>query len=103
MAKTFELYTMNGFCVIAKMAGMESTAKIRSVVSTSISTTKRGVATRRDAGPACSRTKNCCPWYTRVIGTRRRMRRIARLDSGSKCPVAVAIRTPVNTRKAPKT
>jgi hypothetical protein len=34
MAKTLEVYTMNGSKVIAKMAGIESTAKITSVVST---------------------------------------------------------------------
>lgn len=47
MAKTFEVYTINGSSVIARMAGIESTAKIRSVVSTANRTTKSGVAHRR--------------------------------------------------------
>ena len=43
MAKTFEVYTMNGSGVMAKIAGMESTAKIRSVNSTTSSASSSGV------------------------------------------------------------
>ena len=38
---------MNASCVTAKTAGTESTAKIRSVVSTASSTNARGVSARR--------------------------------------------------------
>ena len=44
IAKTFEVSTMNGSVVIAKIAGIESTAKIRSVISTRTSTRNSGVA-----------------------------------------------------------
>ena len=44
IAKTLDVSTMNGSVVIAKMAGIESTAKIRSVISTSTSTRNSGVA-----------------------------------------------------------
>ncbi len=47
MAKTFEVKTMNALRVTAKIAGMESTAKIRSVVSTSSSTSASGVSASR--------------------------------------------------------
>ncbi len=95
---------MNGSVVMAKTAGMESTAKIRSVVSTSTSTTKRGVATRRRRSPTCSRMKKLCPWYWLVTGTKRLTSRITGLLSGSmSISSCVAIRMPVNTRKAPKT
>ena len=53
---------MNGSSVMAKIAGIESTAKIRSVVSMSTSTTKSGVATVRSGCPTVSRTKNFWPW-----------------------------------------
>ena len=44
MAKAFEENTMNGSRDTARMAGMESTAKTTSVVSTRMSTANRGVA-----------------------------------------------------------
>ena len=45
-AKTFEVKTMNESLVTAKIAGILSTAKMRSVNSTTISTRKRGVKYR---------------------------------------------------------
>ena len=57
MAKTFEVKTMKGLVVIAKIAGMESSAKIRSVVSTINKTSARGVSTNLP----CSRRLNFCP------------------------------------------
>ena len=53
---------MNGSCVTAKIAGMESTANTRSVVSTSTSTTNSGVATSRRRPPTGFRTKKFWPW-----------------------------------------
>ena len=44
IAKIFEVKTINGSVVIAKIAGIESTAKIRSENSTSTSTKNSGVA-----------------------------------------------------------
>src|SRR5262249_33460909 len=46
MAKMFEVKTMNGSLVIAKIAGMESSAKTTSADSTSTSDSSRGVASR---------------------------------------------------------
>ena len=43
MAKIFEKYTINGSCVMEKMAGTESTAKITSVNSITKSTIKTDV------------------------------------------------------------
>ena len=74
-----ELYTMNGSRVSARIAGIESTAKITSVVSITISTTNSGVA---ESLPA-RRTKNLPPWYSAVTGIRRRKRRTIGLFSGS--------------------
>ncbi len=46
MAKIFDEYRIKGsFGAIAKIAGIESTAKSKSVNSTTATTTKRGVAT----------------------------------------------------------
>jgi hypothetical protein len=61
MAKMLEVKTRNGLRVTAKMAGIESTAKIRSVVSTSARTTKSGVAAVRSVPSSRSRVKNFCP------------------------------------------
>ena len=47
IAKTLLVKTMNGSVVIAKIAGMESTAKMRSVVSTSTRETASGVSIQR--------------------------------------------------------
>ena len=46
IAKMFEVKTMNGSRVTAKMAGIESTAKTTSVASTTTSTRSSGVASR---------------------------------------------------------
>ena len=56
--------TMKGSGVIAKMAGMESTAKIRSVISTMMRARNRGVMARRpmdSPGAGGRRVKNRCP------------------------------------------
>ena len=42
-AKIFEVYTRNSFCVMANAAGIESTAKIKSVVSIKTITRNNGV------------------------------------------------------------
>jgi len=44
MAKMFDVNTMNGSRVTAKIAGIESTANTRSVISTATSTVSSGVA-----------------------------------------------------------
>ncbi len=44
MAKMLEEYTIKGWVEIAKIAGIESKAKIISVVSITISTINKGVA-----------------------------------------------------------
>ena len=56
MANTFDVNTRNGSAVMAKMAGMESTANIRSVVSTKTRATASGV---RNFRPFNSTTKRC--------------------------------------------
>ncbi len=77
---------MNGSVVTAKIAGIESTAKIRSVASTSSSTRKSGVAAsaavlagRRSSGRG-SRS---------VTGISRRTRRTTGFFSGLELLVAV--------------
>ncbi|MNJ72783.1 hypothetical protein D3C77_694900 [compost metagenome] len=57
IAKIFEVKTMNGSVVTAKIAGMLSTANIKSLASISTSTRNIGVAQRT---PFC-RTKNRSP------------------------------------------
>jgi len=47
IAKMLEVNTMNGSVVTAKIAGIESSAKITSVNSTSKSAVNRGVASQR--------------------------------------------------------
>ena len=47
MANTFEVNTRKGSVVTAKMAGMESTANSRSLVSTTTRARSIGVAARR--------------------------------------------------------
>ena len=90
---------MNGSSVMAKIAGIESTANRMSLVSISTSTAISGVATSRPA----SRTVNFCPWYSEVIGTTRRKSPSTGFFSGcissSRCS---AMRMPVSTRNAPK-
>jgi hypothetical protein len=54
-ANTLEVSTMNGSVVIAKMAGMLSTAKITSVTAIRISTTNSGVNQRTPSLTVISR------------------------------------------------
>ena len=46
IANTFDVYTIKELVVMAKMAGIESTAKTRSVVSTTMRTMNSSVAYR---------------------------------------------------------
>ena len=57
IAKTFDVSTMNGSIVIAKIAGIESTAKITSTMPISRITTNSGVAILT---PSCT-VKNFSP------------------------------------------
>jgi len=100
IAKAFDVKTRNGSSVTAKIAGIESTAKMMSVVSTSTRTARSGVANHRPA----SRTVSRWPWYSSAVGTTRLNSRSAGLRSGCiswlRCR---AILIPVNTRNAPNT
>jgi hypothetical protein len=80
MAKTFEVWTMNGSDVMAKTAGIESTAKSRSVVSTSRRTRRRGVTMRRPSRTTVKRPP-CC---TSAMGRKRRASRMVGLFSGCR-------------------
>ena len=60
----FEVKTMKGSLVTAKMAGMESTAKTTSVTSTVISAMNSGVAKRR---PSLTMVKRG-PWFSVLTG-----------------------------------
>ena len=122
MAKTLLVKTRNGSAVIAKIAGIESTAKMRSVNSTMTRARKSGVA-RRTPGRAASttrsvssaapgtgawceaadpaRTKKCGPWNRSVIGKSRRVRRTTTLRLGSvSSAFRKSILIPVRIRKA---
>ena len=91
---------MKGSLVTAKMAGIESTAKIRSVNSTSSSTTNRGVAMRMPF----SRTKNLSARYSLVTGIQRLNSRTTGLRSGwISSSFLKIILMPVRIRNAPKT
>ena len=95
----FEVNTMNGFWVTAKIAGMESTAKIRSVVSTINRTSMRGVSARRPS----SRVKNRWPWKSFDTGNTLRANRRRMFFSGcTPSSEANNIFTPVMRRNAPK-
>ena len=59
IAKMFDEYTKKVSCVMDNTAGMESTAKIRSLISTTITAAKSGVANHLPAG---SFTKKFSPW-----------------------------------------
>ena len=50
-AMMFEVYAMNGWRVMESTAGMESSAKTTSVISTATSARKRMVAMRRSGRP----------------------------------------------------
>src|SRR4029079_6406741 len=62
--RTFELYTISGFRVIANTAGTESSANTISVVSMTASATNSGVAIRR----APSRRQKSWPCNTGLTG-----------------------------------
>ena len=100
MAKAFELNTMKVWRLTARIAGIESTAKITSLVSITTSTANSGVATRL----AFSLVNRDCPWYSAVEGTTRRTRPSTGLFSGwisaSSC---CSRRYAVKTRKPPNT
>ena len=99
IAKTFDVSTMNGSIVIAKMAGMESTANTMSTMPISRITTNSGVAIRT---PSCT-VKKFSPSYVAEIRMWLRIHRNAGLASRSgSWPVASHIFTPVKTRNAPK-
>lgn len=67
MAKMLEVKTMKGSSVMAKIAGIESTAKMTSVISTRMSAIRSGVATFRPF----SIVKNREPSNRSVDGMRR--------------------------------
>ena len=77
-AKALALQTTKGLVVIAKIAGMESTAKTKSVVPTTTTTANSGVARSLPA----LRTKNFSPSKPGVTETSRRTRRRTGLRSG---------------------
>src|SRR5438876_5520280 len=78
MASTFEVYTMKGSRVIPNTAGIESIARVTSVISTTSSTTNKGVANSLPA----SRTKKSAPRYSRVTRKCRLRKRTILLFSG---------------------
>ena len=99
MANTFEVKTMNGFLVTAKMAGMESTANSKSVVSTINNTSASGVKAVRPR----STVKNFCPLNSVVTGRSLRAARMTRFFSGSGglSPTKIIL-MPVNSKTAPR-
>ena len=98
IAITFEVKTMSGSRVMAKMAGTESTAKTMSLNSRKTSATNRGVACHTPE----SLTKNLCPSSNGVTGTRRRTRRISGFFSGARgLSGANIILMPVTMRNTP--
>ena len=100
MAKMFEVKTMKGSRVMAKMAGMESTAKTMSVDSMASRATKSGVAVNTPQ----RRVKNLPSSYSLLTGNQQRNRRITQFFSGSVFLSLFHIMLmPVKTRSAPKT
>jgi hypothetical protein len=95
---------MNGSCVTAKIAGMESTAKNQ---IGGLDECKHDEERGRKQLPCASdllANENFCPAYSRVTGISRRTMRMTGFDAGSmSCSAVVAMRIPVNTRKAPNT
>ena len=104
------------------MAGIESTAKMRSVVSTMISASASGVsiqmpgrarvtaASSRTAAPGVSasrdalepaRTKKCSPWKRSLTGKKRRVSRTTQVELGSVVSRISSILTAVAIRKTP--
>ena len=91
---------MKGSLVTAKIAGMESTAKIKSVNSTSSSTTNSGVAIKMPS----LRMKNFSPWNSGVTGMKRLKSFTSGLFSGwISVSRFTIILMPVAIRKTPKT
>ena len=91
---------------MAKIAGTESTAKIRSAISTMMSAKNTGVAhhTTGDAGESSrgARTKNRLPWISGVTRKRLRRKPISGLDARSGFLSTIqSIFTPVSSKKAP--
>ena len=80
MAKALAVKTRNTSSVTAKIAGMESTAKMMSVTSTSTRTASSGVAS---TAPFL-RIRKRWPWKSSVMGTRRRKSFRTRDFSGSR-------------------
>ena len=74
----FEVKTMNGSRVIAKIAGIESTAKMRSVTSTATRARRSGVASRRPS----RFTTNRSPSSRGVTGKKRWNARTTGFRSG---------------------
>ena len=67
-AIAFELHTTNGSFVIPKTVGIESIAKIMSVVASAKITKRKGVAAFVPFG---RRLKKLCPWNSSVTGIKR--------------------------------
>src|SRR5271167_374654 len=100
IANTLDVYTINGSRVIPKIAGIESTAMVISVISTIKSTTNRGVA---NSFPP-SRTKNLLPAYSFLTRRYRFANREIRFSSGCiSAFFAKSMCDPAYTRKAPNT
>ncbi len=101
MANAFEVNTMKGSRVTARIAGIESTANTTSVSSTITSPTNSGVACRRPS----MRTKKRARSSESVTGTKRRTRRAGKLEpkSGSPSSSSRSMRSADTSRIAPKT
>ena len=84
-AKTLEVNTMNALRVTEKTAGTESTAKIKSVVSTSTSTSASGVRASRPL----NRVRNFWPSKSGATGKNFRTNRSTRFFSG--CTISGAV------------
>ena len=98
-ANTFAVKTMNGLWVMPKIAGIESSAKITSVVPIAMRTMSRGV---KKALPSM-RVRIFMPSYSSVIGMRLRrnpMSLLSRASSSSR-PLKACCAA-VTSRNAPK-
>ena len=90
---------MNGSVVTASTAGMESTAKITSAVSTTTSATSSGVASRRPP----SLTTNRWPCSRSPTGSTRRTTRSTRGSRGAAWLSPRSMLAAATSRMAPKT
>ena len=98
MAKMLLVSTMNGSLVMAKMAGMLSTAKITSVRPTSAITISSGVAKRLPF----STVKNFSPSKFLLTGSSLRSSfKAGLLSKSGSLPAAHHILMPVSSKKAP--